>query len=211
MKPRHVYILALALALGVFATPQAFAQSDESFMREEVDRLWGNLASRSQNWGNNYRGRPVAATYELEVQMDHIDKVMEQDDVGRLNAIRAEQARRGRAQSEARRQAEAARREAESQAIAAKNKAYIDSQYQWLAEQKAKLDQQRRESDARSRAVAEQRQARMQQQVEDFYNRARSNTGKPWYVPAQLPTTSEPLFPVPQSNPKTGYFSDWPE
>lgn len=210
MNPRPFLaatIAALMLALPAFA--QDYSQmSDETLLREQ-ERL---LSFRHSNDpGKGYDERITSSDYEVEFQMQQMDKAREREHQARYNMIEDELGRRGHARFKAAQAREFEEREAESQAHREATEAYFTEQYRQLAEQYARLQQERPASIARMQALSERRQQAADKQVEDFYNRARSNTGKPWYVPAQPPTTSEPLFPVPQSNSNSGYFSDWPE
>ena len=66
--------------------------SDEA-LRAEAEQLSGNLM-RQPRMLDGYRRRPVAADYNIEVQMKHMDKLTQADDAARLELLTHEQGRR---------------------------------------------------------------------------------------------------------------------
>lgn len=145
-------IVAIAVLLPLAAP--VHAQSDEAFEAEER-RLMGKIGSRV-NDTDNYLGRPVAGSLELEIQMDHIDKVMEQEDIARYNAVQEERGRLAAARSDAEWQARLDKYYASANASHDATKGYIAEQNQQLAESMARYDEdmrrQREAYDAENRA-----------------------------------------------------------
>ena len=96
----------LALLILSLATSATAQDEMDSVLTQEAwrvsDKLWSDGRGRDQN----YLGRPTAATYEMELQMDHIDEQMAREDAARLDFIQSQLSSRRAARREAKRQAE---------------------------------------------------------------------------------------------------------
>lgn len=179
MHPRFLTITALVVVLGVLIAMTAFAQDDEA-LEQELFRL--TMQDESPAMFEHYRGRPTAATYELEVQMKHQDKLAKEDKTARANAIRTELIER----NIAREAAEFARWQERS---------YDQQPTEQVSEY---LQRQQDSLDALDEAVqsyqfepykapAAPRQDYGVPTAEEHFNRARKNTGSDVYVPVPVP------------------------
>ena len=190
MDPRcFTGLIALIAALAI--TP-AFAQdvsslSDEG-LRQELDRVSSHRYSNAQRRG--YRNRVTASDYELEFQMQQIDKRMAEDDRATANLISEEIGRRDAAREQARRAQAAAEREARSRQSHETIMGLIEQQRAHVERSRVQMEQQRQQTDAQMRALAGQREREMQQ-VEDYWQREREETRQNSMLP-NLPTLTDP-------------------
>ena len=181
-------LIALIAALAV---APAFAQDESSLsdegLRQKLDRVSSHRYSNAQRRG--YRNRVTASDYELEFQMQQIDKRMAEDDHARANLITQEMGRRNAAREQAKRAHAAAEREARSRESHETIMGLIEQQRAQMERSRAQMEQQRRQTDAQMQALAEQRERDMQQ-VEDFWQREREETRQNSTLPT-LPTLTD--------------------
>ena len=196
MNPRP----CLAIPAFLFLALPAFAQDTSQFSDEVLLREQERLLSHrwSNDPGKGYDGRITSSDYEVEFQMQQMDKAREREHHARYNMIEDELGRRGRARAEAAQKREAEERQANADAshnrimgyIAEQNRQIAEStarQQSWMRQQKDALAEQSRQAAERSASQAEQ-----------FYQRSRTPPPSPVLVPVQPPpdnTTQQPLQP----------------
>lgn len=193
MNPRPY--LAAAIAALLMAAP-ALAQDDET-LKQEFARL--TMQDESPALFEHYRGRPTAASYELEVQMKHQDKLAKQDKTARANAIREELVRRNIARERAkleRWQEQVYGLNAQHEDMKRSFDAFLQQGQAQVEAGYRQIEQTRQQSDA----MAQQRRAQqreMTSQAEAFFERSRTSNQPPVNYGPTVPIEpmSGPSFP----------------
>ena len=182
----------------ILATP-AFAQSDDA-LQAEMDRLMGHQIPQSKFRG--YRGRVPASDYQLEFQMQQLDKQQKADDMTRYNQLLEEQSRRSGESYKGARQAERDRREASSQESSQRIRGYLETQQQQLAQDQQRVGQRQRARSQATQASTQRSRAQGMQQVEAMFQRTRAETARQaeraQYVAPIARGPVGPSFPIPQ-------------
>lgn len=201
MNPRPYFAILASLFLALPALAQDTSQfSDEILLREQARLL-------SHRWSNDpgkgYDGRITSSDYEVEFQMQQMDKAREREHHARYNMIEDELRLRAQARAKAAQEREAEERQANADASHNKIMGYIAEQNRQIAESTARHQAwMRQQNDAlaeQSRQAAE----RSASQTEQFYQRSRTPPPSPVLVPVQPPpdnTTQhalQPYFPDP--------------
>ena len=152
-------LMALIAALAI--TP-AFAQNPSTLSDDAIQNELYRLGSYRNPEGRHfgYRGRVRSSDYEVEIQMQQLDKQRMEDDQRQYNLLLDEL---GRRHTERRKSLDAQRSAdiwARAQEAQARSQAYIDQQNQNLAEQRA---QQQQRWQAESDAFAREQKARSEE------------------------------------------------
>lgn len=196
-----IWAVAILVALGLAAS--AFAQDEgrDEALRQEQDRLAGHQVSGHPK-RRGYRGRVTASDYELEFQMQQLDKQRQADDLARLDEIRIERDAirdaqkphwRGLSEEYSRQTQEA---KAPAQRMIEEMKARNEQQAQ-------ALQRQQEISRAATQARIEAMQQQGAQQAQDFFERSRT-------PPPPVPQL-QPIQPAPAGPSVPGaYFPDLP-
>ncbi len=192
---------AVCAVLAIILASPAFAQSDDA-LQAEMDRLMGHQIPQSKFRG--YRDRVTASDYQLEHQMQQLDKQQKADDMTRYNQLLEEQSRRSGERSKVARQAESDRREASSQESSQRIRSHLETQRQQLDRAQAQRTQQARETARQAEARAERSSAQGMQQVEAMYQRTRERSRQQAERARQVqpiqPGPTGLSFPIPQPN-----------
>lgn len=228
VKSRHYLAIFAALMLALPASAQDYSQmSDETLLREQ-ERLLS--FGYSNDPGKGYDERITSSDYEVEFQMQQMDKAREREHQARYNMIEDELLHRGQMRGLAQQKRELEERQANADANHNAIMAYIAEQNRQVAESKSRHQAWMRQQNEARAEQARQAIEQSARQAEQFYLRSRTpRATSPWVTPApppdntnryplraqfpplQPPPASEPSFPVLQPNSNTGYFSDWPE
>ena len=195
-------VLQIGLAaVMVCVSAPVFAQSDE-LLQQEADRLMGKIGSRT-SVHDNYRWRPYASSHELEVQMDHIDKMMEEDDIRRYTEIQEELGRRASARSQGERQAQLDAYRTSAAGSRKQFDEWMSASQQRLTQDRARLHQQQRESAARHRVAAERGRTASERDIallQNLKNESAQRTKEAWRLDPIQPGSVVPSCLMPKDD-----------
>ena len=196
MKSLRIGLFFLLLSVTASGTAQDYSQMSDDALEKEWRRLQSHQYSNSQRRG--WRNRVTASDYELEFQMQQLDKLMEQDTRARQQAIEDERVRRMNAADRARREQRVADYKASSEESHQAIMGRIASSRERLNQDQARLEQQRQRNEQLA-AQNRQRSLTGAAQAEAFYQRSRTRPApQPVVRPVQQPAYTGPSFRIPQ-------------
>ena len=195
----HKSLTAIGAGCALFLLSSFSALAQDAMSAEAIEERINELSSRqySDIQRRGYRERVTASDYELEFQMQQLDKQRAADDRREQDRLTRELGRRQTAREQAQRAAERERWEAQGEASHQQIMGWIKSQNQQLEQDWARLEQQRQRNDQLG-AQNRQRSQEGARQAEAFYERSRTRPPPaPRLQPIQ-PGPAGPSFPIPQ-------------
>jgi len=194
----NIWGAPLGILLALILCAPALAQDSDEYLERRLDELGQRTYPNQKLRG--YRGRVTSPDYNVEFQMQQLDKQRAADDQREAGAILEELSRRGRARSRAKMQAEQNARDDESRRRAAEQRAWIASQYQRLEQQRVEQQRHYERMDAQRRETARQQAQRTQDWLErdrQTQERMRQQNDQLWRSQLIRPTQPQPTPPLP--------------
>ena len=200
MKSLRIGLFVLLLSVTASGTAQDYSQMSDDALALELDRLSTHRYSNSQRRG--YRDRVTASDYELEFQMQQIDKRAAEDNYAQQRMLRGILQNRQAVRDADKQAQRIADYEASGQEARQHFRGWLETQQQQLALAQERLSQQQRARMLETQARIEQSRAQQTRQTEAFFERSRTRPVQPPRVQPIAPGPTGPSFSIPSGFPE---------